>query len=144
MRTKLYLLVSAGVSVVFGLCFWRNKKAYKAKSWGWIVSKSAIEAALISLCAWKAPAALVAWSTIWFSKPVKTPGLRVLIGILFGAFCEWLIIAKLFELVVLFSVFAIDLVTGTNGFLRHKSDVEREVVCSQENAPIGTLSFTQE
>lgn len=135
MKLKLYSLVSLGVACLFGLCFWNNKRSYKDKSWQWRTGKSLIETLIISLSAWKFPVILVGWSTIWFTRPCKTPVYRVALGVIASVLFGFMEV-YIFEAVILVSVFAIDLVTGTNGFLRHKKDLENDYGPTGNNSPI--------
>lgn len=118
MKTIGALLV-AGLALLGGLLFWKNTQSYRRKSVWWRAGKSAIDMGLIVVMAARLPALLVGWCVLWITRPIQNSALKttlaIIAGIAFG-----LMGAYYMEALIFFSVFAIDLVTGANCFLKYK------------------------
>jgi hypothetical protein len=105
------------VTAILGLLlFWKNTKTYAEESVLWRIGKSLIDMGLILLCAIRLPALLIGWCVLWLTKPIEHPALRTTMAILTGML---LAVAgqTAIEILVLLSIFAVDLVTGKQGFL---------------------------
>jgi hypothetical protein len=108
---------TTALALLLGLLFWKNTKSYAQRSRLWRLGKSLVDFALILMAAIRLPALLIGWCVLWATRPIKHPALKatvaVIAGLLFGLAGH-----AAMEILVLCSVFAVDLVTGRAGFLR--------------------------
>lgn len=104
------------LGLLAGLVFWNNCRIYKAKRLRWKLGKSLADWAIIVLLAARLPALLIGWSVLWVVRPVKHPAIRTTMAVLAGLAFS-LVGAKAIELLIVSSVFSIDLITGRAGFL---------------------------
>lgn len=111
---RLYIAALAGVSLLLGLAYWKNRVSYSYKPVWWRAVKSVVDCALVILSALYMPALLVAWTVGWLTRGVARRGvqitLAVLIGIALGS------ISGIFlELLCILGIFSVDLLTGAQG-----------------------------
>lgn len=115
---RVVLAASSLVSLLLLLTLWKNSFSYKAKSKLWIVTKSVCDTAIIVTSAIYLPQLLVAWCALWLTRPFgnnRFIGVKMTIGIIVGTILG--VTSFVFiEILVLFSVVAVDLVTGQNGW----------------------------
>jgi hypothetical protein len=99
------------------LC-WRNRKRYMKKSVVWLISKSVTELLVLLLTASVLPALLIVWLVVWITRPIKTPWVRTVIGVLSGISFAFMSSFAL-EALIFLGIFAIDMKTGEHegGFL---------------------------
>jgi hypothetical protein len=122
MLKKWFAFWAAAIGVLGLLLYWKNAYTYSHQSLMWKVGKSFADLVVIILAAARLPALLVAWCILWLTRPIKTPVWRttvaVVIGTILGVLASTTVGAM--EIIVLLSVFAVDLVTGKQGFLGHR------------------------
>jgi len=117
--------IAIGITVLFAMLLWRNFTLYKEHSKVWRIGKSCIDLSIIVALAWRLPVLLVAWCIQWIVRPLRNPMARATIGVFaslaFGFFHQYTM-----EILLVSSVFAVDLVTGNNSFLRHWNETEHK------------------
>jgi hypothetical protein len=110
---------AATIVFLSGLLLWRNKRKYPGKRAVWLITKSFTELTIVVVSALRMPALLVAWITLWITRPIKEPWLRTTVGVLLAIGLGYLAVVAM-EVILLLSVFSIDEITGEeNGFLRN-------------------------
>ena len=108
---KYKLFWAACIAALCGLAFWKNSKSYPRKSSLWRLGKAVIDTGLVVLMVIYAPALLLMYVVIWLTSPFKNKIMQST-----AAFASILAVSHLagivFEAVVVFGVFAVDLLTG--------------------------------
>jgi hypothetical protein len=126
---KKWVALWVTLTVVLGaLLFWKNSFTYPLYSTKWRVGKSLADLVLILFAAVRLPALLIAWCVLWATRPIRSPGLRTTAAVIIGATLGLLASATVgvMEIVVLLSVFAIDLVTGKQGFIGYREQYRQQ------------------
>jgi hypothetical protein len=119
---------SVALATLGGLLFWRNKRKYARKSVPWLLGKSAVELLILGLTAAFSPALLIVWLVTWVTRPIETPWLRTVIGVLTGVTFGFLSNVAV-EVLLILGVFSIDMKTGSHersGFLNCWSRAKHE------------------
>ena len=114
MKWKLYWATL--VAILLGVLWFKNRHYYPTQSKKWNASKSLIECGLLVLAAAFLPAILTVYGGMWITKHIQRPGLRVGIGFI-TSIVMMLMLTNFLEFVVLIGVFAVELITGEDGFL---------------------------
>lgn len=126
MRRAFITHIGILLGALFGLVYWHNCWAYQERTWKFKLFKSCVDWSLITLLAWRLPAMLVAWGVYWLVRPIKDRAVAITISVFAGMALSslnmWLV-----EGLCLISVFAVDLITGTNGFMLHHGKARAEV-----------------
>lgn len=125
MRIKWYTFLVTGICLLLGISIVRNRYGYKSKSIWWNLRKSFIDTALVVLMAWRLPIVIAGWASVWIARPIKDPMIRVLISAIVGIAFGYLMIYA-FEIMIFINIFAVDLVTGSNGFIGRLNQVEEK------------------
>lgn len=111
-------LWALAIAFVGSCLYWRNWTRYRKRSKVWLLWKTVIETVVLFLTAAAMPALLIVWLVVWITRPIKTPWIRTVVGVLsgavFGLFSNFAL-----EALVFMGIFAIDLKTGAHegGFL---------------------------
>jgi hypothetical protein len=71
------------------------------------------------------PAILAGWAVVWATRPVKDPMAKVVLASVFALVIGTFFMEYGFELVLLLSLFSVDLITGINGFTGHLKRIEQ-------------------
>jgi hypothetical protein len=117
--TKVVAFWAAALALIGGLLLWRNSKRYPERTRLWLVSKAGFELIILLLTATLMPALLIAWLVVWATKPIKSPWVRTIVGIVSGV-CFGFMSNLAIEALVFFGIFAVDMKTGAHergGFL---------------------------
>ena len=125
MRVKWYSFLAIGIASLLGISIARNWFAYKQKPGKWRIGKSLIEVVLILLIGEWLPAILAGWAVVWATRPVKDPMAKVVLASVFALVIGTFFMEYGFELVLLLSIFSVDLITGINGFTGHLKRIEQ-------------------
>jgi hypothetical protein len=125
MRVKWYSFLAIGIASLLGISIARNWFAYKQKPVKWRIGKSLIEVVLILLIGEWLPAILAGWAVVWATRPVKDPMAKVVLASVFALVIGTFFMEYGFELVLLLSLFSVDLITGINGFTGHLKRIEQ-------------------
>jgi hypothetical protein len=111
---KVYAIMALGITALFVMLYYKNTFSYGSKTKLWRLVKSLVDCTVIVLSALYLPAILVGLCVKWLIRPVVRPGIQVVLaivlGIAFGA-----VSGIALEVVCVFSVFAVDLLTGEKG-----------------------------
>lgn len=112
---------ATAIALLLGLVWWKNKRSYRERSWRWRLSKTLIDTGLIILAAARLPMLLVTWAVLWLIRPIRSPGLKATLGVILGTSLGLMTAAGtgIMEILVIFSAFSIDLITGNGGFLKY-------------------------
>lgn len=111
---KLYLAALAGITALLGLAWWKNSKSYSFKSKQWRLVKSAIDTALVVSAAIWLPALLVGWVVMWLTRPLNRRGVQITVAVILGIVFSSIGGVAL-EVLCVLAIFAVDLLTGTQG-----------------------------
>jgi len=128
---------TGALAVLGGLLFWRNKKKYRAHSAVWLLGKTVVELLVLGLTAAFLPALLIVWLVTWVTRPIKTPWVRTVVGVLTGVTFGFLSNIAV-EILLLLGVFSIDMKTGAHertGFLHCWRRAQRAETQSTTSVP---------
>lgn len=115
---KWYLYWATLITALLGVLWYKNRHFYPKQTKKWNAGKSLIECGLLVLAAAFMPLILTAYGGYWVTKRIARPGYRIAVGFCTGILMM-LMITNFLELVVLIGVFAIEILTGEDGFLGH-------------------------
>lgn len=111
---KLYAAACVGILALYGLAFWKNTKSYSFKTTNWRLGKSAIDCILVVLSALYLPALLVGWVVMWLTRGFQRRGVQITLAVMLGIIFSSIGGVAL-EVLCVLAIFAVDLLTGSQG-----------------------------
>lgn len=101
---------TALVGALLGALYLKNNHNHKDKSLQWNLLKSCSECILLVLAVAFMPAIIAIYGSMWITKGIKRPGIKILVGFSVGT-ALMLIMGWALEILVLIGVFSIDVLS---------------------------------
>lgn len=101
---------TALVGALLGVLWLKNSHTHKDKTTQWNLGKSIIECILLVLAVAFMPAIIAIYGSMWITKGIKRPGIKILVGFSVGTVLM-IVMGWALEILVLVGVFSIDVLS---------------------------------
>ena len=126
MKIRWFLYWTLLCSALAGVLLWKNNKFYPTETKQWKAGKSAIEFVMLILATTFLPAILVVYSSMFFTKGIKRPGIKIGAGFLVGTILM-MSVGFALELLVLAGAFAVNLISDDFLSLMEERRIKRGI-----------------